>query len=198
VRTAATAAAISSAYSIQFSDAPSAQQPASTGVVAEDAVCFSGAGRSPMAALQYNCRCVLHSGCRMCVVSLNNLYFAVCFCNAGEMLDKLVGTLPPPKDMETVDEKEKPLAIAIVGRPNVGECIRSAFYVCMHAVQESLCWECTRCSLVSKCETANSGHVRGTVLDPPRAASHGSRVARMQCIKASKNHKVAACSTTDP
>jgi predicted GTPase len=37
------------------------------------------------------------------------------------MLDKLVGSLPPPKDMETVDEKDKPLAIAIVGRPNVGE-----------------------------------------------------------------------------
>jgi hypothetical protein len=65
---------------------------------------------------------------------------AVCFCDAGEMLDKLVGTLPPPKDMETVDGKEKPLAIAIVGRPNVGECIRSAFDVCMHAAQESMCW----------------------------------------------------------
>ncbi|KAF6250889.1 P-loop containing nucleoside triphosphate hydrolase protein [Scenedesmus sp. NREL 46B-D3] len=39
----------------------------------------------------------------------------------GEMLDKLVGTLPPPKDMESIDEKDKPLAIAIVGRPNVGK-----------------------------------------------------------------------------
>lgn len=37
------------------------------------------------------------------------------------MLDKLVATLPPPKDMEEVDETDKPLAVAIVGRPNVGE-----------------------------------------------------------------------------
>lgn len=39
----------------------------------------------------------------------------------GEMLDKLVATLPPPKVMEAVDERDKPLAVAIVGRPNVGE-----------------------------------------------------------------------------
>lgn len=44
-----------------------------------------------------------------------------CYMCAGEILDKLVSTLPPPKDMEAVDEKEKLLAIAIVGRPNVGE-----------------------------------------------------------------------------
>eukprot|EP00878_Enallax_costatus_P023248 GHUV01024717.1.p1 GENE.GHUV01024717.1~~GHUV01024717.1.p1 ORF type:complete len:327 (+),score=101.97 GHUV01024717.1:120-1100(+) len=37
------------------------------------------------------------------------------------MLDKLVATLPPPKNMEEVDEKDKPLAVAIVGRPNVGK-----------------------------------------------------------------------------
>jgi hypothetical protein len=40
----------------------------------------------------------------------------------GELLDAMVGTLPAPKGMEEEDEKEKPLAIAIVGRPNVGEC----------------------------------------------------------------------------
>jgi hypothetical protein len=40
----------------------------------------------------------------------------------GELLDQLVGTLPPPKGMEKEEEDDKPLAIAIVGRPNVGEC----------------------------------------------------------------------------
>lgn len=45
----------------------------------------------------------------------------IAFGGAGEMLDKLVSTLPPPKNMEAEDEKDKPLAIAIVGRPNVGE-----------------------------------------------------------------------------
>lgn len=39
----------------------------------------------------------------------------------GEMLDKLVATLPPPSNMEEVDQNDKPLAVAIVGRPNVGE-----------------------------------------------------------------------------
>lgn len=39
----------------------------------------------------------------------------------GEMLDKLIASLPPPKSLETVDERDKPLSIAIVGRPNVGE-----------------------------------------------------------------------------
>jgi predicted GTPase len=48
--------------------------------------------------------------------------------HAGEMLDKLVGTLPPPKDMETVDESDKPLAVAIVGRPNVGESVAGVFW----------------------------------------------------------------------
>eukprot|EP00775_Hariotina_reticulata_P007231 gene7231-7444_t len=39
----------------------------------------------------------------------------------GEMLDKLVSSLPPPMSLETVDERDKPLSIAIVGRPNVGK-----------------------------------------------------------------------------
>lgn len=39
----------------------------------------------------------------------------------GELLDQLVSSLPAPKGMEQEDEKDKPLAIAIVGRPNVGE-----------------------------------------------------------------------------
>jgi GTP-binding protein len=39
----------------------------------------------------------------------------------GELLDQLVASLPAPKGMEQEDEKDKPLAIAIVGRPNVGE-----------------------------------------------------------------------------
>jgi GTP-binding protein len=40
----------------------------------------------------------------------------------GEMLDVLVATLPPPTSMEVEDSvADKPLAIAIVGRPNVGE-----------------------------------------------------------------------------
>jgi GTP-binding protein len=41
----------------------------------------------------------------------------------GEMLDQLVSALPPPKGMETEDEDDKPLSIAIVGRPNVGEWV---------------------------------------------------------------------------
>lgn len=40
----------------------------------------------------------------------------------GELLDQLAATLPPPAGMEAEDDKDKPLAIAIVGRPNVGEC----------------------------------------------------------------------------
>lgn len=40
----------------------------------------------------------------------------------GEMLEALVRSLPPPRDMAAVDASSaKPLAIAIVGRPNVGE-----------------------------------------------------------------------------
>lgn len=39
----------------------------------------------------------------------------------GELLDALVETLPAPTGMEMEDESDKPLAIAIVGRPNVGE-----------------------------------------------------------------------------
>ncbi|GLC45491.1 hypothetical protein PLESTM_001741600 [Pleodorina starrii] len=39
----------------------------------------------------------------------------------GEMLDALVGLLPPPTGLEQEDAEDKPLAVAIVGRPNVGK-----------------------------------------------------------------------------
>ncbi len=39
----------------------------------------------------------------------------------GEMLDALVKSLPPPRSLEQVEGGKEPLAIAIVGRPNVGE-----------------------------------------------------------------------------
>jgi hypothetical protein len=38
----------------------------------------------------------------------------------GEMLDALLSRLPPPASMDKEAEADKPLAIAIVGRPNVG------------------------------------------------------------------------------
>jgi len=39
----------------------------------------------------------------------------------GEMLEALVSSLPPPKTREEVDVEDEPLAIAIIGRPNVGK-----------------------------------------------------------------------------
>lgn len=39
----------------------------------------------------------------------------------GEVLDALLATLPPPRVVEDEDASARPLAIAIVGRPNVGE-----------------------------------------------------------------------------
>mmetsp|Transcript_35551 Transcript_35551/g.100626 ORF Transcript_35551/g.100626 Transcript_35551/m.100626 type:complete len:628 (-) Transcript_35551:196-2079(-) len=39
----------------------------------------------------------------------------------GEMMDALSVTLPPPKTREEVDVEDEPLAIAIIGRPNVGK-----------------------------------------------------------------------------
>ena len=39
----------------------------------------------------------------------------------GDMLDALMRTLPPPRSLEQVEGDSAPLAIAIVGRPNVGE-----------------------------------------------------------------------------
>lgn len=38
----------------------------------------------------------------------------------GEMMDALVKTLPPPADAPHESEDDVPLAVAIVGRPNVG------------------------------------------------------------------------------
>ena len=37
------------------------------------------------------------------------------------MLDALVASLPPPRSTEEVEVVAEPLAIAIVGRPNVGK-----------------------------------------------------------------------------
>lgn len=39
----------------------------------------------------------------------------------GELLDALVKRLPPPKSTQEQDISEQPLAVAIVGRPNVGK-----------------------------------------------------------------------------
>ena len=39
----------------------------------------------------------------------------------GEMLDVLAKMLPPPTGAEQDDDPDRPLAVAIVGRPNVGE-----------------------------------------------------------------------------
>jgi hypothetical protein len=78
----------------------------------------------------------------------------LCMCvYTGEMLDKLVGTLPPPKDMETVDEKDKPLAIAIVGRPNVGELAGGAFGGQMHTVHAAFVFSwCLPCAIHVYCQ----------------------------------------------
>lgn len=39
----------------------------------------------------------------------------------GDLMDQLVHSLPPPKSEEHVPEGQEPLAVAIVGRPNVGK-----------------------------------------------------------------------------
>ncbi|KAG1670817.1 hypothetical protein FOA52_003408 [Chlamydomonas sp. UWO 241] len=39
----------------------------------------------------------------------------------GEMLDALAAALPPPRSLDTEVEVDKPLRVAIVGRPNVGK-----------------------------------------------------------------------------
>lgn len=39
----------------------------------------------------------------------------------GELLDSLATVLPPPRSLEVEEAGERPLAVAIVGRPNVGE-----------------------------------------------------------------------------
>ena len=39
----------------------------------------------------------------------------------GDLMEQLVDLLPPPKLAEAVDESDKALAVAIVGRPNVGK-----------------------------------------------------------------------------
>ena len=49
----------------------------------------------------------------------------------GELLDALVRGLPPPKGMEVEEQTDKPLAIAIVGRPNVGECTGRQLHQCI-------------------------------------------------------------------
>ena len=39
----------------------------------------------------------------------------------GELLDTLAATLPPPRLAEQQPGEEVPLAVAIIGRPNVGK-----------------------------------------------------------------------------
>ncbi|CAK0734487.1 hypothetical protein CVIRNUC_000438 [Coccomyxa viridis] len=39
----------------------------------------------------------------------------------GDLMEQLVGMLPPPKSAEEVDSSDKALAVAIIGRPNVGK-----------------------------------------------------------------------------
>ena len=39
----------------------------------------------------------------------------------GDLMEQLVGMLPPPKSAEEVDASDKALAVAIIGRPNVGK-----------------------------------------------------------------------------
>ena len=39
----------------------------------------------------------------------------------GDLMEQLVALLPPPKEAEAIDKDDKALAVAIVGRPNVGK-----------------------------------------------------------------------------
>ena len=39
----------------------------------------------------------------------------------GDLMEQLVGMLPPPKSAAEVDASDKALAVAIIGRPNVGK-----------------------------------------------------------------------------
>lgn len=57
----------------------------------------------------------------------------------GELLDQLAASLPPPAGMEAEDEKDKPLAIAIVGRPNVGECLSWGGRESCGGLREDIC-----------------------------------------------------------
>jgi GTP-binding protein len=41
----------------------------------------------------------------------------------GDMLEALLASLPAPKSLQAVEEQEGPLAVAIIGRPNVGESL---------------------------------------------------------------------------
>ncbi len=47
----------------------------------------------------------------------------------GEMLDALAELLPPPTGLEQEDDDAKALAVAIVGRPNVGKSQVGVGYV---------------------------------------------------------------------
>lgn len=47
----------------------------------------------------------------------------------GELLDKLVSLLPPPTSLEGEDDADEKLRVAIIGRPNVGECLRDCSIV---------------------------------------------------------------------
>lgn len=39
----------------------------------------------------------------------------------GDLMEQLVALLPPPKTSEAIDSSDKALAVAIIGRPNVGK-----------------------------------------------------------------------------
>jgi hypothetical protein len=45
----------------------------------------------------------------------------------GEMMDALAKTLPPPRDAPSESVDDAPLAVAIVGRPNVGARARASW-----------------------------------------------------------------------
>ncbi len=47
----------------------------------------------------------------------------------GEVLDALLSALPPPTSLEPDSSTDAPLAVAIVGRPNVGEGLKAVFGV---------------------------------------------------------------------
>lgn len=56
----------------------------------------------------------------------------------GDMLEALLASLPAPKSLQAVEEQEGPLAVAIIGRPNVGESL-CLVMACHTDLQQLLC-----------------------------------------------------------